>query len=84
MKILSTIVDRFKVWYRGQYFEHKADPGSRLVFICPGHYKQPPLAKVLRAIGCLLAAHWQWFITVLLMALAIIVNILLNCREATG
>jgi len=84
MKGLSLFVERIRDWYRGEYIPPpKPDPDDRVVFVC-GHHKQPPLAKVLWAIGRLLAAHGKWLITVLLMALAIVVNILLNCRKATG
>jgi hypothetical protein len=31
--------------------------------ISPGHYEQPPLAKILGTIGVFWLNHWKWIIT---------------------
>jgi|TARA_R110001592_G_scaffold119690_1_gene323029 hypothetical protein len=64
--------NKIKEWYRGEYIPPpENDPNSGLVFISPGHYRKPPLAKVIEVSSKFFMAHWQWVIgtTIALVAL---------------
>lgn len=65
---------KIKEWYQGEYIPPPPnDPDSPVVFISPGHYEQPLLAKVLRILGHFWLAHWQWIIGTALAIIAIVV-----------
>jgi hypothetical protein len=54
------VIEKTKGWYRGRYVPPPPnDPDSSLVFISPGHYEQPILAKTLGVIGRFWLAHWK-------------------------
>ena len=79
MKMISSIVERVRDWYRGEYVPpRKSDPWDRVVCVGPGHYRQPLFARILNALGRFWAARWQWLIGFLVAILAILVNILLH------
>ena len=71
MQILESITN----WYRGEYVPPPPnDPNSQLIFISPGHYEQPLLAKILGAIGQFWFAHWKWVIGTAIALAAIFVK----------
>jgi hypothetical protein len=60
---MKGIAERLKVWYRGRYISPPPNhPYSSVVFVSPGHYEQPALAKVLGIVGRFWLAHWKWII----------------------
>jgi hypothetical protein len=66
-------VKKLKDWYRGKYVPPPTnDPSSGLVFISPGHYEQPVLAKLLGGVVRFYLAHWQWIIATAVAVIAII------------
>ena len=63
-------IDRLREWYRGRYVPPpRDDPHSSMVFLGPGYYEQPPLAKLLGALGRFWLKHWQWIIAVIVAPL---------------
>jgi hypothetical protein len=55
--------ERIAVWYQGVYVPPPAnDPNSSLMFISPGYYEQPAMAKLLRRAGAFWLDHWKWLI----------------------
>lgn len=50
--------------YRGEYvLPPENDPSSMLVFLGPGHYRQPAAARALGAVGRFLRNNWKWLFT---------------------
>ncbi len=82
MQVLSCVIDRIRLWYRGKYIPpRKTVPWEPFVFVGPGHYEQPLFARILGAIGRFLVARWQSLIGILIALLSILVNILLHRRH---
>jgi hypothetical protein len=68
------LVEKIKTWYRGRYVPPPPnDPGSPIVFISPGHYEQPMVAKILGVVATFWLKHWQWIIGTVLAVAAIVV-----------
>lgn len=75
MDIFSKITERVANWYNGKYIlPPKNDPNSSIIFILPGHYEQPLLAKILSAIGRFVAVEWKWLLGFIVAVLALYVN----------
>jgi hypothetical protein len=61
---VNEISGHLREWYRGKFIPPPPnDPQSMVVFISPGHYEQPPLAKFLGTVGRFWSNHWKWIIT---------------------
>lgn len=59
----KNFTDRIRDWYRGTYVPPPPnDPYSQIVFIGPGRYEQPRLAKILGVLGRFWLKHWQWIV----------------------
>lgn len=67
---------RLRAWYRGKYVPPPPnDPNSSIVFISPGHYEQPALARLLNMVGRFCLAHWQWVTGTLLAVIGILLSL---------
>lgn len=72
----DSLFERIKKWYRGQYVPPpEIDPRSGIIFVSPGYYEQPPLAKVLRWIGHFWLDHWKWIIGTLIAITALVISL---------
>jgi hypothetical protein len=68
------IIEKIKAWYRGRYVPPpRNDLRSELQFCSVGHYEQPALAKLLKAVGLFWLAHWQWIIGTAIAVIGILV-----------
>lgn len=60
------MIEKIKNWWRGKYIPPpKNDPDSQIVFISPGRYERPFLAKVYEFIKYNLPNEKGWFIKLL-------------------
>ena len=67
-------VTRLRDWYRGEYIPPpKNNPSSSVFIISPGHYEQPPLAKILRRLGRFWLDHWKWIVAAIVVPVVIAV-----------
>jgi hypothetical protein len=69
-----SLIQKIKDWYRGKYVPPpKNDPNSGVVFISPGYYEQPLLAKIIGGLCHFYLKHWQWVIGTMIAIIGIIV-----------
>jgi hypothetical protein len=79
MSIFSGITESIANWYKGKYIPPPDnDPNSSIVFISPGHYEQPLLARILGAIGHFVAVEWKWLLGFIVAILALYANFFLK------
>lgn len=70
-----TLINKIKSWYQGKFVPPPPnDPNSAIITISPGHYEQPPLAKILRIIGHFWLAHWKWIVGTIIAVIGIAVS----------
>ena len=69
-----SLIQKIKDWYRGEYVPPpENDPDCGVVFISPGYYEQPFLAKVIAGFGRFYFKHWQWVVGTAIAAIGIVV-----------
>ena len=65
---------RLHDWYQGKYIPPPPNyPFSRVIFVGPGYYEQPLLAKLLRTLGWFWLEHWKWIIGFTVTVLGLLV-----------
>ena len=77
MGILSTLRNKFAIWYRGTYVPPpENDPSSSVVFIGRGFYAQPRLARVIGVVAKFYTLHWQWVWSTIIAVIGLYVAVL--------
>ena len=63
-------------WHQGVYVPPPPnDPNSSIIFISPGHYDRPLLARFIDIAYRFWLAHWQWVIGTGIAIVALVLHV---------
>jgi len=79
MRIINTMKDTVLKWLQGTYIPDDNPTNSDSIFTGGGYYKRHWTARVVCAIGRIIAADWKWFIGTAIAVTALYINFFLKC-----